>query len=179
MDWFGRGLSQALNAVTIAMRPELGGCDGQLFFLIFLLMVFRDAALRPNPWDWAYNGKCQLHLVRAEGPDTNHCNLFSFSPLLSGQFVSCVLFLMTKVFFNLVINLIKFLSIFKTSSSLLPTPSHVVNVTHRRLLAVTQSCSGFWDLGLTSVDQFTPESFACPGGEDRSGLWGLVLVPEV
>lgn len=49
MDWFGRGLSQALNAVTIAMRPELGGCDGQLFFLIFLLMVFRDAALRPNP----------------------------------------------------------------------------------------------------------------------------------
>lgn len=86
---------------------------------------------------------------------------------------------MTKVLFNLVINLIKFLSIFKTYSSLLPKPSHVVNITHRRLLAVTYRYSGVWDLGLTSVDQFTLESFACPGGEDRSGVCGLVLVPEV
>lgn len=49
MDWFGRGLSQALNAVTIAMRPVLGGYNGQLFFLFFLLMVIRDAAFRTQP----------------------------------------------------------------------------------------------------------------------------------
>lgn len=49
MDWFGRGLSQALNAVTLAMRPVLGRCDGQLFFLFFLLMVSRDAAFRAQP----------------------------------------------------------------------------------------------------------------------------------
>lgn len=86
---------------------------------------------------------------------------------------------MTKVLFYLVINLIKLLSIFKTSSSLLPTHSHVVNVTHGRVLAMTYKCSGVWHLGLTGVDQFTRESFACPGGESRNGLWGLVLVPEV
>lgn len=86
---------------------------------------------------------------------------------------------MTKVLLCLVINLIKLLSIFKTSSSLLPARSRVVNVTHRRLLAVTCKYSGVWDLGLASVDQFPLESFACPGGEGRSGLWGLVLMPEM
>lgn len=49
MDWFGRGLTQALNAVTIAVRPGLGGCGDQPFFLCFLHMVIRDLSFRTQP----------------------------------------------------------------------------------------------------------------------------------
>lgn len=120
-------------------------------------------------------------LVRAEGPDTNHCNLFSFSPLLSGQFISCVLFLMTEVYFYLVINLIRLLSIFKTSSSLLPACSHVMNVLYRRILAVPYKCSGVWDLGLTSY----PRALCMPWRRGQKwsvgfgpGAWGVIPLED-
>lgn len=174
MDWFDRGFTQALNAVTIGMRPLLGRCDGWPFFLS-CIWSSEIQFLGPSPWDLAYNGKWQLYLVRSEGPDTNHWNLFSFSPLFSGQFVSCVLFIMTKVYFYLVINLIKLLSILKTSSSVLPTHSHVVNVIYRRVLAVIYRYSGIWGWAVWTSSPQSPLHALEERAEMVCGVWSWCL----
>lgn len=92
----------------------------------------------------------------------------------------CFVFLMDKVPFNLVICLIKLLRVCRTSwksfANLL-----ACCVTCGRAWAVIYQyeswcgTAGVWDLVLSSMDQLTPEPFACPGGEGRNGLWGLVL----
>lgn len=170
MDWFGS--SECCNHCN---ETCIGGMRGSTLFFFFACIWSSEMQfLGPSPWDW---GKWQHYLVRAEGSDTNHCYLFSFSSLLSGQFVSCALFLMTKVLFNLIINLIKLISIFKTSWSLLPACSHECH--SQKVPGCDLQVLRIWDLGLTSVDQFTPASSACPGGEGRSDLWSLVLVSEM